>query len=283
MKYDSFLPMAFLLAIAWPGASLAQSIKAVGTGRTTGHIATISVINKGKAPLQMRLGPFFIPAAKERQGYGVPDVYELAVPPKSTVEVPIYGFCTHPALPPVAQGAALPAFKTWVTPTEGAALDPETGPELAAGFQPRKLPIEGPVATYPGTERPFYYTLDIDKYPQTAAKLVLDIIYAVEDAYAGLDEAGLISTPFAPYPERQASSIKQQVIWHVLGIVTGVPYEQDDFRENMAEQFEAAQNMPLDAAAPEVQQEFEQGLTDFWGAITLVGIEAKVLTPAAGD
>lgn len=279
MKHYSSLLMAFLLAIAGPGTALSQSIKAEGTGRTTGHIATLSITNKGKEPLQMRLGPFFIPTAKERQGYGVPDVYEVSVPPRSTVELPIYGFCTHPALPPVAQGAAMPAFKTWVTPAEGASLKPETSPDIPAGFRPRKLPIEGPMATYPGTDQPFPYTLDIDKYPHTAANLVLDIIQAVEDAYAGLDEAGLISTPFSPYPERQASAIKQQVIWHVLGFITGVPYEQGDFVQNMAEQFELVQNMPVSTAPPAMQQEFEQGLADFWDAITLVGVEAKVLTP----
>jgi hypothetical protein len=279
MKHYTFLLMAFVLIITWPGSALSQSIKAEGTGRTTGHIATLSVANKGKEPLQMRLGPFFIPAAKERQGYGVPAVYEVAVPPKSTAQVPIYGFCTHPSLPPVAQGAAMPAFKTWATPVEGTSVRPETAPDLAAGFSPRQLPISGPVATYPGTDQPFLYTLDIDKYPQTAANLVLDIIQAVEDAYAGLDEAGLISTPFSPYPERQASAIKQQVIWHVLGFITGVPYEQGDFVQNMTEQFEVVQNMPVSTAPPAMQHEFEQGLADFWDAITLVGVEAKVLTP----
>jgi len=271
----------FLFMALLPFCSFSQKIKATGTGQTTGHIANLSISNKSKEPLTLKLGPFLIPATKKFQGYGVPETYEVTVPPQGVAEIPLRGFCTNPYIPPAGSGEELPPFHEWVATGNLPSLTPETTLDPSDGFAPR-TPGANPggfTVTYPGTLIPFPYTIDLDKHPESAAPIVLDIIRAVEEAYEQLDAAGRINTPFTG--QRQEDAVEQQTIWYVLGILTGHPYDKEDFSDNMVRQYETMTQTNADAAPPEIKEQLETGIDSFWETFTLVGVEAKVLKAAS--
>jgi hypothetical protein len=270
-------PAACMFFVILPVAVFAQKIKATGTGQTTGHIATLTVSNPGKEAITLNIGPFLIPSSGKFQGYGVPGVYDVVVPPKGSVDIPLSGYCTNPFVPPVSPGADMPRYDTWVTPgetpfiTPGATLRPEDG------FIFTPVSDSLPAVTYPGTDIPFPYTINIDAHPDKAAELVIDILHALETAYNDLEQAGGISTPFSGDPPAQQSAVIQQTFWIIIGILTGRAYEFTDFRDNLVQQFETNTNTPLTNAPPRQQEELESGIEAFWSTFQLVGVEAKVL------
>jgi hypothetical protein len=280
----SILPIAILamglVIVQLPTNVFCQKITASGTGKTTGHIATLVVSNPGKTPLTFTLGPYLIPSTKKFQGYAVPGVSEITIPPKESITVPITGFCTNPYLPPAGEDEQLPDYDTWVNPDKLPPIVPGTPLRRKDGFMPLPFSDETGGTTYPGTDIPFPYTIDIDEHPEAAARLVIDIVRAIETTYTDLYEAGSIQTPFSGDPQREEDAIEQQIIWHVLGIITGRPYDRDDFHDNIIHQFESNTQKPISEAPPAVREELENGVDDFWHAITLVGTEAKVLKKA---
>lgn len=272
----SILAMGLVL-FHLPTSVFSQKITATGTGRTTGHIAMLVVSNPGKTPLTFTLGPYLIPSTKKFQGYAVPGVGEITVPPKESVTVPITGFCTNPYLPPAGEDEQLPDYDTWVNPDKLPPIVPGTPLSRKDGFMPLPFSDETGDVTYPGTDIPFPYTIDIDEHPEAAARLVIDIVRAIETTYTDLFETGSIQTPFSGDPQREEDAIEQQIIWHVLGIVTGRPYDRDDFHDNIEQQLESNIQAPIEEAPPTVRDELENGVDEFWNTFTLVGVEAKVL------
>lgn len=267
-----------MAATAQPGA-LPQGIalKARGTGRTTGHIATLEIRNKTNAPITWQAGPFLIPALNGAQGYGVPDVLEVTVLPRQTVVLPLHGYCTNPFLPPVDEGKDLPPVDTWVIPGEEPFFVPGVPLSREDGFIPAQPTDTIVTIYYPGTDTPFPYTIHIDAHPRSAAKLVIDIIRAASHTYHHLDSLGLIRTPLAGQPHRQKETVIQQVVWIALGIVTGRNYTREHFHNNLLQQFDLAVNTPFLEAPSTVKESFEQGVDAFWNTFQLVGKEAKIL------
>ncbi len=257
----------------------AQKIKAVGTGQTTGHVATLFVTNNSKELLVLKLGPFLIPSTKKFQGYGVPDIYQLNISPDSTLKIPLRGFCTNPFIPPTGAGEDLPPFSQWVKTSDLPSLTPEMVLTPQNGFFRNAQGTQSGtfISTYPGTDTPFHYTIDIDKHPESAATFIIDLIHAVESTYERLEIEGQISTPYAQDPLRQKEAVIQQVIWYVLGILTGNDYDREDFAENVIRQYETDTQTNLDTAAPEIREQLDEGINNFWDTFTLVGVEAKVL------
>lgn len=267
----------YVLFVILPVAAFAQKIKATGTGRTTGHIATLTVSNPGKEPLTLNIGPFLIPSSGKFQGYGVPGVYDVVVPPKGSVDIPLNGYCTNPFVPPVSPGADMPRFDTWATPGETPFIIPGTTLRPEDGFISIPVVDSLPGLTYPGTGIPFPYTINIDAHPDKAAELVIDILHALETTYNDLEQTGGIVTPFAADPPTQREAVIQQTFWIIIGILTGRAYEFTDFRDNLVQQFETNTNTPLSNAPPRQQEALENGIEEFWSTFQLVGMEAKVL------
>ena len=98
------------------------TIKVVGTGRTTGHIAELFVTNPNDHPVVMRVGTgdmarssgFYIPASGQHQPYIVPSISDISVGPKETVKVPVEGYCVDIRRPPVAEGDPMASPSDWI-------------------------------------------------------------------------------------------------------------------------------------------------------------------------
>lgn len=98
----------------------ALQITATGTGRTTGHIANLSLYNPTNQTLTAEIGPCFIPSGGQYQPYIVPSVTTTTVPPGTTANIPVNGYCTDIFTAPVPAGAAMPTFSSWATPEQNA-------------------------------------------------------------------------------------------------------------------------------------------------------------------
>ncbi len=126
---------------------------AKGTGRTTGHVANVTVVNTGDHDVEVNLSPCFIPSDGRYQPYVVPEVTTSTIPAKSSADLPLLGYCADIYLPPVPAGAALPTFSKWVfvsdQPITGLYVmaDPPSVPEPMN-------PPSGNVKPKPGTTAP---------------------------------------------------------------------------------------------------------------------------------
>jgi len=97
---------------------IANNIKITGTGRTTGHIADLTVSNPTKEPINVRIGNgegFLIPSNGKEQPYIVPSLPIIPIESGKSVTVPVIGYCVDVRRPPVALNEPMPKIQNWVT------------------------------------------------------------------------------------------------------------------------------------------------------------------------
>lgn len=98
-----------------------------GTGRTTGHIITLSVQNPSDQYLNLIPELVYIPSTNKYQSYVgyVPDAVTVA--PGTTVDIPVMGYCANPHVPPVPSGESSSPPSEWISidklPKDGFQLD----------------------------------------------------------------------------------------------------------------------------------------------------------------
>ncbi len=249
--------------------SLACSAK--GTGRTTGHIADLSLNNPTNTPITAEIGPLFIPSDGQYQPYIVPDVVTITVPAHATANVPVEGFCSDIFSPPVPPGEAMPPATDWVFVSDP--LPSGWAPLPAKGWKP----APGITALIPGTGMPLRYTIDPKKYPAEAAAVLLEALTHIADAWDHMKSDGAVTTPFSGNPEKEREAVIQQTFWLYASALTGKEYKLNDFSQNTIRQFEAGTGQKFSAAKQETKDEINKGVAAFWDTFQAVGTEAKVL------
>lgn len=251
-----------------------------GTGRTTGHIATVSLYNPTDRPLSFEIPACYIPSSGQYQPYIVPSPTPVTVQPHTTANIPVRGFCADIHTPPVPSGSPMPPVQDWIP---AGSLPAGWSPSTANGWKP----APGSSALIPGTDRPLGHTIDLGKNPAAAAPILLDAVARIAAAYDGLKNAGIVTTPFSSNPEREREAVIQQTFWIYAAELTGENYEVEDFSKNTIKQFEASTGQKFNAAPPATRENVEQGVNDFWVSFEAVGVEAKVLAsntqPNAAD
>jgi len=271
-------PLATILADSGAGTAAARTgyalpdgvtvSKPVGTGRTTGHIADISVHNDGDAPIVFPAMPFYIPSSGQYQGYiGAPGK-GTSVPPGTTVTVPIIGYCGDVRRPPVPAGEPLPPVSDWVVPGDPAA--PVTVPPRSGTGGPGR-------ALMPGTDTRLTRAVSPDAEPLVAAPLLFAAIKEIEAAFDRLRQGAAVATPFSANPEREREAVIQQTFWIYAAELEGNPYTREDFTRRLEAQYEQNSGISIAAAPAEDRARVRQGADDFWATFELVGAEAKVL------
>ncbi len=244
---------------------------AKGTGRTTGHIADLSLYNPTDAPVTAEAGPLFIPSGGQYQPYIVPNVVTVTVPAHTTANIPVEGFCTDIYSPPVPSGEAMPSSADWVSVS--GTLPDDWAPLPANGWKP----APGSTALIPGTDKPLGHTIDPKKYPAEAAPVLLEALIRIADTYDRLKGEGAVTTPFSGNPEKEREAVIQQTFWIYASSLTGKEYKMSDFSQNTVRQFEAGTGNKLSTAPQATKDEINKGVADFWGTFQAVGAEAKVL------
>lgn len=295
------------------GHSSAQTVsKITSTGKTTGHIATMTVKNTGNKAVLFTLGQAIIPSKEFETEKGIqksqPQIHTgniaQEIAPGETAEIPLEGYCLDVGKPPVPNGENFVGFDDWVRIEKGSddnpipapdALNP-AGPnadELPPSFKPIQKGIveipppdemnpDGPNnsewdLTYPGTDKPFNYTIDISEHPEDAARIVFPIVEKITRTYDQLQQNEEIKTPFSQDENRQREAVIQQAIWMTSSLLQGQMYGKEDFGKRMEEQYEEASGVNMDEAPKEQKEQFENGINQFWDTFELVGEKAKVI------
>lgn len=247
-----------------------------GTGRTTGHIATLYVSNPTPMPLRTVVGDIFIPSDQDYQGYVVLQTYPVEVPPFSTVRVPLEGYCTNVQRPPVPDGGAMPDVSQWVSWVEADPL-PELGKTPAPAFfiVPEAAPGDPLALTYPGTTTPFPYRIDFNRNPRQAARLLLHTAWSAGQAFDRYLREGKIRLP-----ETRRHDMIQQILWAYAARLEGKTYDKAAFATQLTEEAEQQMNCPAATFPEETQQQVDRETQDLWAGISLVGAGAKLIPPA---
>lgn len=101
-------------------AQTTLAIKVTGTGRTTGHIADLTLTNAGDKQLDGVLKSQFIPSGGQYQPYIIAKPITYHIPPGGSITIPAEGYCTDVRLPAPPPGTSLP---TPVVPADPAMLE----------------------------------------------------------------------------------------------------------------------------------------------------------------
>ena len=245
---------------------------ATGTGRTTGHIADLSLYNPTDAAITTEIGPMFIPSGGDFQPYVVPAAGPVSVPPHSTANVPLNGYCADIFTAPVPSGTGMPPVENWIPVHEN--LPSGWAPSAAEGWKP----TTGSSALIPGTTRPMGHTIDPVRHPAAAAEVLATALVQIAGAYDEMKENGAVTTPFSGNPEKEREAVIQQTFWIYAAELTGKAYKVQDFSNNTVKQFETSSGQKFQSAPPATRDNVEQGVTEFWNTFEAVGVEAKVLT-----
>jgi hypothetical protein len=116
-----------------------------------------------------------------------------------------------------------------------------------------------------------------DKNPD-AVEYLFHAITEITRTYDSLDAIGAISTPFSGNPPKEREAVIQQTFWIYTSSITGEPYTKPQFRDRMVSQYEDNTGTKIEDAPTATSEKIEQGVDDFWGTFTAVGVEAKVLS-----
>lgn len=245
-----------------------------GTGRTTGHIADLIVTNPTDQPIFITVGPCFIPSDGKYQSYVVEETEPARVDAGATAHIPLRGYCADIFTEPVPADSPLPPVSEWATPDESLPL-PTPGDMPPAGSSWKKKPNGNGIATFPGTDIPFPYTIDSRKNPQAFGSLVLDAMERISRAYD--ESGGTIQTPFSGNPEKERETIIQQTFWIYTASLTGREYKVEDFARNTYEQYAATTDKAPEKIEKKEKEQLQAGIDQFWGSFQATGVKAKVL------
>ncbi|NBC07456.1 MAG: hypothetical protein GVY26_09715 [Bacteroidetes bacterium] len=274
------------LSAQWTTAHPGMEWRAIGTGRTTGHVITLTISNLTPGVWQTEIGPFYIPGENGHQGYVINEAYPVEVPAFGTASIALEGYCTDIFDLPIAAGDAAPSPDSWVSL---ASAGPIPGPGWQAtqgdGFEPRPTPQEEDIVlTYPGTAAAFPYQIDIGQHPESVASTLIAAVDALENAYDILTESGDIpALAYAPNPTAQRLAIVQQSFWYYTSLLQGGDYSAPVFQQQLTEQLEQWANQPAHTFTQETEDEVALTAENLWSTMSLVGQEAKLMTPTTAQ
>lgn len=257
----------FLLILYGKGQAPEQEVmmRAVGTGRTTGHIADLFIMNTSDREIEMEIGPMFIPGKDNTQGYLIEGGYTVKAPPMHDLSFPLFGYCTHIDRPPAQSGTSLPPVSEWISWMEGAPI-PALGTTLPSSFL-RRAAGES-FLTWPGTAVPFEYTLNFNDNPRDGVRLLVHFIASITQTTDLLIKEGSMQLSD---PEREA--IIQQTFWMFTSQLEGKNYNLSQFQQLYFNLWRESKNV----AEEVVPSEINSDVTEMWASISLVGEQAKVL------
>lgn len=251
---------------------------AQGTGRTTGHVVTLNIVNASTTEKVLQIGPYLIPSADTTQGYMIPDAKTVRIAPGKTRQLALEGYCTNPFLPPVREAGQLRKYKDWVDADRSIAIRPGMNLSIFKGYERKPPAMDDTVhLLYPGTEHTFDYMIDIDAFPQTSAALVKTLIDSIESAYNQMESQDKIRTPFHSEPGRQRETVIQQSFWIAVSLLKGGQYSYEQLRHNLIRQYEKNVGMPHADFSEKLKRDLESGMKAFWTTFIRVGETAAVL------
>src|SRR5687768_15379336 len=106
--------IAVIFFLLSPLLSKAQSLNAIatGTGKTTGHIATLNITNNTQSTIKINPQTCYIPSDGKHQPY-VATISGTFLAPGTNL-ILIKGYCANVDAQPVPDGKAMPPLSDWI-------------------------------------------------------------------------------------------------------------------------------------------------------------------------
>lgn len=267
-----------------------EVISASGTGRTTGHIATLLLRNATDTEVTIQPCAYYIPSEGKFQSYIARIEVPLTIPSGRMVSASLFGYCIDVHSPPVPANNKLPDFNNWVAISDSPSESVSTY-ILLPGFVNRPIPDawtfdyleDDIVQDYPGNYTPPIMpllpgngipvggTVDLDRHPQAVAPVLLDILESIESAAKKIQGNSQWKTPFSNNLQLEYESLVQQTFWITTSSIEGKKYGKDEFAANITKQYR-------EQGGDDEDKEISEGIDQFWAAFSAIGIEAKVLS-----
>jgi hypothetical protein len=242
-----------------------------GMGKTTGAVAKLTIYNPTNRPITIAATEFLMKGVENTQNYKC-FVPEFTVQPGETIEIDIEGECLNIRKLPLGEGQEGGSVEDWITTTlVGPA--PKPGDPLDPAFDPITL-TDGPFLTYPGSDIPFTASINLDENLLEAAPLIFEIDRRINRSFEMLWTENQIDIPISR--DRAYAEGRQQAKWYVYSILEGEPYVKEELRKNVEKQFEEVTGKPVASLPESAREQIDDGVTDIWTMVTIVGTEAKV-------
>jgi hypothetical protein len=268
-------------------------IKALGTGRTTGHIADLVVKNKGNVALTILSQRVFIPSSGLYQPY-IATIPAATIQPETTVTLQLQGYCTDVHLPAVPAGIELIPLVKWIPirlpdstlagngaylVTQNSVI-PFTKDHISYIITSNAyIPLYPPpdtlnIVTWPGTDVPTGGSMNHVSRPDLYATIMAKVLDLLEPVTTAVQERTNFATPFTIVPGKEREAIIQHVIWMYATSIAGKKYGKEEFRAKVYEQFKTQSSF---AEIPALEkQELDEGIDEFWNIFITVAAEAKL-------
>ena len=297
---------------------IANTISVKGTGRTTGHIADLTISNPTDKPVTVHIGKgdLYIPSTGD-QPMIVDAIEPISLQPGETVTKPLYGVCGDNSIPVTPNGGSYSNPSSWVglgESLDGPPLDP-TSPGVSR--QPRPVPGEDivsiptseslpldavqkvlediadqsltsaypcvnktlvPKPTIPGTDRPIPVNIDPIEYPGIGISLALHAYDATKRAYNTLVESGVMKTMFSGDPAKEALTYTQWKTWAYNVAQKGGVLQKSSWDETSMHQVSEAIGAPVEQLEEEQKETIVVELDNFWDKINLNTKDPQFLT-----
>jgi hypothetical protein len=250
----------------------------IATGQEAGHVLTLGVTNPTDRIVNFQVGPAIAPGSGQTQDLFIPGRYDGSLEPGESMQMELDGFCTDAFRDAPEDGSVLSGVDTWIT-IENGARQPLPGEELALedGFTPVTENELGEVKiTYPGTNEAFPYTINFRDNPEASFGLLDQVVREVENAYYRLHYTRQLDTPFGENTEDVKNTIIQYELWRYTAALQGEEYTQQDFNEQMEEQYTEVTGEDPGEMNEEELEVFDEGLEDIWNILDVAGAEAKI-------
>lgn len=290
-----------------------SAIKATGTGQTTGHIANLEItntspnsiflINTGKpgiAALELNDSSkntsfsitgrhndqsemVYIPSNGKDQSYVATGVGKPVgagtngeIKPDESITIPVVGYCTDNRRPPVALGEPIPSVSQWIHSSD-VSIPVAVSLGKDGFYNHGNGDLDFVAINVPGQTYDNPLVVNQHSKPIDAAPFLFDAINRITLTTEILQNNNLINTPFSNNTPKERESVIQQTFWLYSSVLTGENYSKDDFHKQMVSQYESNSGNKINSAPEEVQEQVDLGVSSFWDAFVLVGVEAKVI------
>ena len=286
---------------------VAQTVKVTGTGRTTGHIADLSITNPldHAVTVQIGTGDYYI-MINDGQSQVAPQIPPFVLQPGETRVIQIDdGLCADISEMVLENGSEYPGPTEWVSLPDPSGTIPGDGDpnyvyiptassmpltevvslltSLAPGTPASGTPcIDGSLydqPLIPGTTTPIPAEFHPDEYPGVGVTLVLNHYSNVVESYQVLKDEGNINTVMSGNPDQEKITVSQWALQRYDRSLEGKHIEEDHFISVSLDEIEQNTGKEFSEFTSPQQDQLTEGLDGVWDAFSGVGAHTKDVEP----
>lgn len=270
-----------------------ELLLALGTGQSSGHIATLYVKNEASEPVVLHPASYYVPAHHGYQSYVGYLPEALTIGPDTVQSIPLYGYCTDVHRAPAPGGLAM-SIGDWIlvaadADSTNASFTLQPGPRVKPfGIVDRNaLTFSGApkkdssslYACWPDNHQSIPVTINPGADAKSTAALIVKLVQQIDAEVPAMQSSASLATPYHGNPEAERQGVTQHAIWLTMGVLTGKQYTQEDFVRKMTKLWrEQSGDLPAEEKTSG-DQTLEESLPMLWQQFVAAAQSAGVLTP----